>query len=81
MGRQAEARKLHVQVMEAMKRVLGPEHSETLEVMVSLANTYSEQDRWVEAEKLEVQVMEMRKRVLGPDHPETLDIIFNLALS
>jgi hypothetical protein len=61
-----------VQVLELRKKVLGPEHPDTLTSMANLALTYSSQGRWAEAEQLEAQVLELRKKVLGPEHPDTL---------
>ncbi|KAJ5901450.1 hypothetical protein N7495_001978 [Penicillium taxi] len=71
-GRWKEAEELEVQVMDTRKRVLGPEHPDTLTSMKNLALTYWTQRRWKEAEELEVQVMETSKRVLVPEHPDTL---------
>ena len=51
-GRWKEAEELGVQVMEVSKRVLGQEHSNTLDSMSNLAITYSNQGRWKEAEEL-----------------------------
>ncbi|RDH13945.1 TPR-like protein [Aspergillus niger ATCC 13496] len=78
-GRWKEAEELQVQVLEAHKRVLGPEHPSTLISMSNLASTYRNQGQWKKAEELEVQVLELRKRVLGPEHPSTLTIMSNLA--
>jgi hypothetical protein len=68
-GQWKEAEKLHVQVMEASKRLLGAGHPDTLRSMNNLALTYRDQAQWKEAEKLQVQVMEARKRLLGAEHP------------
>jgi hypothetical protein len=55
-GRWTEAEELHIQVVETRKRVLGPEHPDTLAIMSSLASTYLEQGKWNEAEALSVEV-------------------------
>ena len=78
-GRYNEAETPILQVMETRRRVLGPEHPDTLTSMANLASTYWNQGRWMEAEELEVQVMETRRRVLGPEHPDTLTSMANLA--
>ncbi|PYH50180.1 purine and uridine phosphorylase [Aspergillus niger CBS 101883] len=78
-GRWKEAEVLEVQALELCKRVLGPEHPDTLTSMNNLASTYSYQGRWKEAEELEVQVLELCKQVLGPEHPDTLGSMNNLA--
>ncbi|KAI0398797.1 P-loop containing nucleoside triphosphate hydrolase protein [Xylaria palmicola] len=66
---------------DTRKRVLGPEHPDTLNSMSNLASTYWNQGRWKEAETLEVQVVETQKMVLGPEHPNTLNSMANLALT
>ena len=78
-GRYNEAEMPILRVMEARRRVLGPEHPDTLASMNNLALTYSSQGRWTEAEGLEVQVVEITRRVLGPEHPDTLTSMNNLA--
>src|SRR5947209_9500053 len=49
-------RSCFVKVMEKRKRILGPEHPDTLSSMDNLALTYWNQGRWEEVEELEVQV-------------------------
>ncbi|GCB25793.1 kinesin light chain [Aspergillus awamori] len=78
-GRWKEAEELGVQVLELYKRVLGPEHPDTLSSMSNLALTYWNRGQWKEAEELQIQVMELDKRVLGPEHPDTLSSLANLA--
>ena len=80
-GRYEEAEELQVQVLQARKRVLTDENSDTLTSMANLASTYLHQGRWKEAEELQVQVMEARKRVLSDEHPNTLTSMANLALT
>jgi hypothetical protein len=67
------------EVIEARKRVMGPEHPHTLNSMSNLAAAYGNQGRLMEAEKLEVQVIDARKKVLGPEHPSTLTSMWNLS--
>ena len=71
-GRYAEAEKLHRKTVEISQRVLGPEHSATLETMSGLAGTLQLEGHYPEAEKLQREVLDIRRRVLGPEHPETL---------
>jgi tetratricopeptide (TPR) repeat protein len=77
-GRWSETERAFIQVMETLKRVLGPEHPSTLTSMNNLASTYWNIGRWDKAEELEVQVIEIRKRVLGPEHPDILATMNNL---
>jgi eukaryotic-like serine/threonine-protein kinase len=61
------------------RRVLGPEHPDTLISMNNLALLYREQGRYGQAEPLFTKVLKVRRRVLGPEHPDTLDTINDLA--
>ncbi|KAF8517759.1 hypothetical protein BU17DRAFT_91618 [Hysterangium stoloniferum] len=79
LGKDTEAQKLEVQVLEAHKQLLGPEHPTTLTSMENLALTLSYLGKDTEAQKLEVQVLEAHKQLLGPDHPSTLRSMGNLA--
>ena len=71
-GRYAEAEKLEREVMEAQRRVLGPEHPQTLSTILLLASTLQHESRYTEAEKLERDALEVQRRVLGPEHVDTL---------
>jgi tetratricopeptide (TPR) repeat protein len=79
LGLHNKAERLQVQLVETKKKMVGPEHPNTLKSINNLASTYRNQGRWEEAETLEVQVLEIIKRVLGPEHPNTLKSINNLA--
>ncbi|MCJ1471106.1 hypothetical protein MMC07_009754 [Pseudocyphellaria aurata] len=57
-GRYREAELPFTQALETRKRVLGPEHPDTLRSMANIASTYQNQGRWTEAEELDVQVLE-----------------------
>jgi Tetratricopeptide repeat len=70
-----------MQVMEARKTVLGPEHPDTLISISNLAFTYWNQGRWTEAEKLNIQGMEASKTVLGLELPDTLISMADLAFT
>lgn len=78
-GRNNEAEKLLVKAMTTRKRVLGPEHPNTLTSMSNLSSIYFIQGRWKEAEELQVQVLETWKQVLEPEHPDTLTSMSNLS--
>ncbi|KAF8804338.1 hypothetical protein BYT27DRAFT_7194492 [Phlegmacium glaucopus] len=51
--------------MDMRKKLLGPEHPDTLSIMQNLAVTYSDQKRWTEAKQLQVQVKDIRKKLLS----------------
>jgi tetratricopeptide (TPR) repeat protein len=78
-GNIADAEKLAVKAMKARRKILGPEHKDTLSSMGMAGLAYHIGGQWKEAEELEVQVMETRKRVLGEEHPGTLISMGNLS--
>jgi hypothetical protein len=49
--------------------------------MLGLANSLSQQGKYIEAEALYRQTLKLRETVLGKDHPDTLRSIHNLANS
>ncbi|KAH8832112.1 hypothetical protein DL96DRAFT_1779913 [Flagelloscypha sp. PMI_526] len=67
--------------VEGMKRLLGPEHPDTLTTMHNLASSYTDLGRATEAASLTEQVLALRKRIIGPEHPNTLMTMNNLANS
>jgi Flp pilus assembly protein TadD len=71
-GDLAGARKLQEQVLEAMARLLGKEHPNTLTSMLNLAQMLQTEGDLAGAERLYRLALEGRKRVLGADHPDTL---------
>jgi tetratricopeptide (TPR) repeat protein len=79
LGLHNKAEQLWVQLLKTRKKVLGPEHPDTLTSMSDLALTYLDQGRWEEAEPLQVQELETSKRVLGAEHLDTLMSMGNLA--
>ena len=62
-GKYAQAEALNSQVLETKRRVLGPEHSETLISMNNLAWSQSLQGKYALAQPLYMQVLETRRRV------------------
>jgi len=73
--------KLEEKVLEARKRTLGEEHTDTLVSMGNLARSYSDLSRLQDAVELEEKVLEARKRTLREEHPDTLVSMGNLARS
>ena len=60
-----------MQVLEARKRVLGPEHRDTVRSMHNLAVFWSDRNRQKEAIPLMESVVELHTKTLGADHPNT----------
>ena len=58
--------------MDLCKKVLGPNHPDTLTIMENLAVTYSNQGDYEKAGEMQLKVLDMHKSVLGPEHPSTL---------
>jgi hypothetical protein len=78
-GKYPQAEALYSQTLEIERRVLGPEHPNTLVSMDNLADVYERLGKYPQAEALHSQVLEIRRRVLGPEHPDTLASMGNLA--
>ena len=72
-GKDTEAEKLVIQVLDARNRILGVEHPETIR-----AEIYNKQGKYTEAEKLRIQVLNTRSRILGVEHPDTIDVMEDL---
>jgi hypothetical protein len=68
-------------VLEARRRLLGPEHPDTLQSMNNLAVTLRDLGDAAGAADLHRQVLEARRRLLGPEHPDTLNSMNNLAVT
>ena len=74
-----QGEKILREVLEIERRVLGPDHPETLRSLENLAATLRQAGRYPESEKLERETLETLKRVLGAEHPQTLTSIHDLA--
>ena len=80
LGLYTEAEKQLEAALDLRRRVLGPEHPETLRSMNDLALVYTrEGSKYAQAEALAGQTLEIRRRVLGLEHYETLKSMDNLA--
>ena len=78
LGLPYEALTLDVAV-DALERLLGPDHPDTLASRHNLAGAYREAGRLTEAIALYEQVLTDCVRILGEDHPDTLISRHNLA--
>ena len=65
--------------LEIRRKVLGPEHPDTLHAMHNVALLLGYQGKDAEDEQLTRSVLEARRRVLGPEHADTLLEANNLA--
>jgi len=78
-GEYADAEGPARRALEALERVLGPEHPDTLTSVSNLAFLLARKGHYGAAEPLYRRALEARERVLGPEHPGTLTSVNNLA--
>jgi hypothetical protein len=64
--------------LDFRRRVLGPEHPDTLALMNNLAETLRAQGDLAGARKLLAETLDILRRVLGPEHPDTSTSAWNL---
>ncbi len=69
------------ELLDVQRRVLGPEHPDTLATKSNLAASLLGQGKRAEAEQMHREVLDVRRRVLGPEHPDTLTTMGNLSNS
>ena len=72
LGQAAEAETQYRQVLDAQRRVLCPDHPDTLTTRHNIGRVLADQGRTADAEREYQQVLDARLRVLGSDHPDTL---------
>ena len=77
----AESEKEARKVIAIRERVLGPEHSDTLQARVDLANQLLLLGREPEVEKEFRAILAIRERVLGPEHGDVAWACYRLACS
>jgi tetratricopeptide (TPR) repeat protein/tRNA A-37 threonylcarbamoyl transferase component Bud32 len=78
--RRVEAERLCRACLETCRRVLGPEHEETLLAITNTADLQSYRGEHAEAEALYRQVVEARSRLTGAEHRDTLAVLNSLAV-
>jgi len=78
-GAYESAETLYRRQWEIQNRLLGAEHSDTLNTMNSFAETLRSQGNLSGARKLQEQVLKIRRRVLGVEQFDTLTSMNNLA--
>jgi tetratricopeptide (TPR) repeat protein len=67
------------ETLDIRRRVLGPEHPDTLKSMTNLGGLLTAEGQLPEAEKLNREAFNISRRVLGPENPDTLRAMHNLA--
>ncbi len=79
LARQAEAEEHLLAALEARRRLLGADHSDTINSMIQLAKIYSGQGRYDAAEALCRDAYETARKALGDSHPQALTAMNALA--
>jgi tetratricopeptide (TPR) repeat protein len=74
------AKTLAEKAVQLGRKVLGPEHPDTLSSMNYLGSVLDNQGKYDEAERMHRLVLDIRQKVLGPEHPYTLTSMTKLAL-
>jgi tetratricopeptide (TPR) repeat protein len=77
----AEAEQLQRDAIEKEKRVLGPEHPDTLNGMMNLGVIMRRMGRYADAERIYRETLAIHSRVLGAEHPDTLVLRDCLAIA
>jgi tetratricopeptide (TPR) repeat protein len=79
LGVYPEAQRQWERAVELRRRVLGPDHPDTLTSLNDLADAFRVQSAFAQAEPLFTNVLETRRRVLGANNPATLSSMNELA--
>jgi serine/threonine protein kinase len=66
-------------VVAVRRRVLGPEHRDTLAAMSNLSTAFHDAGQSEDARRTREEVLKATKEKLGPEHPDTLVAMNNLA--
>ncbi|KAI3336292.1 kinesin light chain [Xylariaceae sp. AK1471] len=75
-----EAEEMYRRALQSYEKVLGPDHTSTLNTVNNLGVLYWRQDKLNEAEEMYQRALQGRERALGPDHTSTLDIVNNIGV-
>jgi tetratricopeptide (TPR) repeat protein len=71
-GEYAAAEQIGRAAVEAMEKVLGPEHPDTLASVSNLGSMLEGLGKYKEAEAMHRRTLEVMEKVLGPEHQHTL---------
>ena len=78
-NRLPEAERVSREALDAERRVLGPEHSDTLVTQNSLGLILKDEHRYPEAESVLRDTLALRTKVYGAHHPDTAESEYSLA--
>ena len=80
LGKNVEAETMYQTALQKSKKVWGPEHTQTLNIVNNLGLLYVDQNKLTEAEPMYQAALQGYEKIWGPDHSETLDVVNNLGL-
>ncbi|KIK00347.1 hypothetical protein K443DRAFT_7761 [Laccaria amethystina LaAM-08-1] len=78
-GYTKEAEILQIKVLDMRNRILGVEHSDTIDAMANLATTWRYLEKYTKGEELDIKVLDARNRILGVEHLNTINAMSSLA--
>jgi tetratricopeptide (TPR) repeat protein len=76
----SEAEAMYLQALQGYEKVLGAEHTSTLETVNNLGVLYKNQGKVVEAEAMYLRTLQGYEKALGAEHTSTLGVVSNLGL-
>ncbi|MFE6918056.1 tetratricopeptide repeat protein, partial [Streptomyces rubiginosohelvolus] len=79
LGEYEQARGMHADTLEHRRRVLGPDHPDTLTSANNLATALANLRQFRAAEQILGDARARSRRVLGENHPDTQRLTENLA--
>lgn len=79
LGLYREAEPLLEQALDTRRKVLGPEHEDTLRSMFLVAKNLNDEGQWARAEEMGRALLDPQRRMLGPEHPDTVASMYLVA--
>jgi tetratricopeptide (TPR) repeat protein len=72
------AEEIYRRAVEGREKVLGKEHTQTLDSVIDLGNAFYNQGKYKAAEEIYQRAAEGREKILGKEHTLTLDSVIDL---
>ena len=74
----AEAEEMYIRALQGYEKVMGLEHTLTLNTVNNLGTLYRKQGKMVEAEQMYIRALQGYEKVWGPEHTSTLRTVNSL---
>jgi tetratricopeptide (TPR) repeat protein len=74
-----EAEKMFQRALQGREKILGLDHTQTLDTVNCIGTVYKDQGRLNESMEMLQRALKGKERILGPDHVDTLDVLHNIA--